>query len=117
MKVCCPPAARQAVSKVVEVDEIDADLLAEEGITCHGPTGEWEHVYELPLVSGVALCCTDLLFNIEEHLPGVAGFIAQHVTASTGFFGVTRLGRLFMWARPMPFEDGWRSRASGMTSA
>ncbi len=101
-KVVCPQGAQNQVEKVVRVDAVDTALLPEHGIECHSPVGEaagaFELCYELPLDDGVALVFTDLLFN-QQHLPGFSGLIARYVTASTGFFGVTRIGRMFLWGR------------------
>lgn len=99
--LCCPAGARKKVEAVVSVDGDDTDVLGPYGITCHAPTGDgsFEHVYELPLDEGVALVATDTLFHLTEHLPGFGGFIARYITASTGFFGVTRLGRVFLMGR------------------
>ncbi len=101
LQVCCPAGARAKAEQVVAVDMTDEELLVPLGIKCIAPLGSnaFEHVYELPLDDGVALCCSDSLFHLREHLPGFSGFIARYVTGSSGFFGVTRLGRLFMMGR------------------
>ncbi len=99
--VCCPAGAREQVEAVVPVDGLAWDVLGPHGITCHSPAGDdsFEHIYELPLRDGAALICADTVFHLREHLPGFSGFIARYITASTGFFGVTRLGRLFLWGK------------------
>ena len=93
--VCCPEGARAAVGAVVAVHDTAPAVLKEHGIVCHGDPS-FEHTYELPLDDGVALVCADSLFHLREHLPGCGGLIARYITRSTGFFGVTGLGRVFL---------------------
>jgi hypothetical protein len=67
--------------------------LANLGIRCHVPRGikPFELTYELDLSPGSALIFTDVLFNLD-HLSGFTGRLLRLVD-STGFFGITRIGR------------------------
>jgi hypothetical protein len=59
--------------------------------------GVKELAYELPLAGAgglSALVVCDTFFNIEQKLNS---FVADTLLGSTGFFGVTRLGRLMLW--------------------
>ncbi len=95
VKVLCPQAARKAVEKKVPVDGDVETYEGEAGVRCLEPAGArgMERVYGLDVGGGQALVFCDLMFNLD-HMPGFGGWIARNVTASTGFFGVTRLGRL-----------------------
>ncbi|MFT7518397.1 MAG: hypothetical protein ACI9MC_000528, partial [Kiritimatiellia bacterium] len=93
--VCCPASAQAKVEQVVAVDNTDVDALSELGMVVHSPAGGFENAYEVPLDDGVALICTDILFHME-HLPGLSGLIMRYITRSTGFFGVTGVGRFFI---------------------
>jgi hypothetical protein len=95
-RVVCPAAARDHVAKLVRVHATAEEALPPLGVSCHAPPGVkgGELVYELPLEGGVALVFTDLLFNLR-HLPGVSGWLVRLI-GSSGFFGVTRLGRALM---------------------
>ncbi len=103
--VCCPEGARDAAAKVVAVDNVSPVVLEPHGIVCHGDPS-FEQTYELPLDDGVALICADALFNLMEHLPGFSGFMARYVSRSTGFFGVTGLGKLFL-GKQAPVLKAW----------
>jgi hypothetical protein len=104
LRVCCPEGARKAVEQVVAVDATSAELLPPLGITCH-LGGAFEHIYELPLHEGVALVCADSLFHVREHFPGLQGFVMRYITRSTGFFGVTGLGRMFLGKGIKPLKE------------
>lgn len=103
--VVCPAAAKPYVEQVVTVDGIAEEVLPAYGITYHEPAGirPQELVYELPLSTGKALVFTDILFNLnksyfEQNLP-TGKFLFQWLGASaigsSGFFGITGLGRQF----------------------
>lgn len=103
--VVCPAAAKPYVEEVVAVDGIAEEILPAYGITCREPAGirPQELVYELPLSTGKALVFTDILFNLnksyfEQNLP-VGKFLFQWLgtsaIGSSGFFGITGLGRQF----------------------
>jgi len=118
LRVTCPAAARKAVERVVAVDEEAETGAVGGGVSCLEPAGTrpMERAWRLELDEGHALIFCDLLFNLD-HLPGFGGWMARYVTASTGFFGVTRLGR-FMgisdkaafrgWLEDQADEDGLR---------
>ncbi|MFN7147680.1 MAG: hypothetical protein ACK4YP_28180 [Myxococcota bacterium] len=90
VRVVCPAASRGKVTDVVPVDGPDTDAP---GVVTHAPPGlsEAEHVYEIDVGAGRALVFCDAVQNMR-HLPGLAGLFFQLV-GSTGFFGVTRIGR------------------------
>jgi hypothetical protein len=103
--VVCPAAAKPYVEQMVAVDGIAEEVLPAYGIICHEPTGirPQELVYELPLPTGKALVFTDILFNLnksyfQQNLP-TGNFLFQWLGASaigsSGFFGITGLGRQF----------------------
>lgn len=103
--VVCPAAAKPYVEQAVVVDGIVEEILPTYGIICHEPAGirPQEFVYELPLPNGKALVFTDILFNLnksylQNHLP-TGEFLLQWLGASaigsSGFFGITGLGRRF----------------------
>lgn len=91
-----PAAARAAAAKVVTVDGTCEDALPEHGIICHKADGlkPFELCYEVDAGNGKALVVTDMLFNLP-HLGGVDGFIMKLI-GSTGFFGMTLIGRTLM---------------------
>jgi len=103
--VVCPAAAKPYVEQVVAVDGIAEDVLPAYGITCHEPAGirPQELVYELPLPTGKALVFTDILFNLnksyfQQHLPTgefLLQWLGTSAIGSSGFFGITGLGRQF----------------------
>ncbi|MEM8778765.1 MAG: hypothetical protein AAGF26_07825, partial [Cyanobacteria bacterium P01_G01_bin.49] len=103
--VVCPAAAKPYVEEMVAVDGTAEEILPQYGITCHQPAGirPQELAYELPLATGQALVFTDILFNLnksyfQQHLP-VGEFLLQwlgtSVIGTSGFFGITGLGRRF----------------------
>lgn len=106
LTVVCPGGVTEAASKVVPIDAEAKATLEPLGVTCHG-SPDFEYTYELPLTDGVALVCADSLFNIREHLPGFAGLMARYVTRSTGFFGTTGLGKLFMGKKGKESTRAW----------
>lgn len=103
--VVCPAAAKPYVEQVVAVDGIAEEVLPAYGIICHKPAGirEQELVYELALSTGKALLFTDILFNLnksylQQNLPTGEFFlqwIGASLIGSSGFFGITGLGRRF----------------------
>lgn len=97
LKVLCPAAATAKVEEKVAVDGSCEEYLPKLGVTCHSPPGikPGELCYELNSGDGKkVLVCTDILFNLP-HLPGLAGAMLKWL-GSTGFFGITRLGRLML---------------------
>ena len=93
MRVVCPEQSRAKVEEKLKVDGLDTEVL---GVTTHAAGGikETEHVYEVDAGAGTALVMCDLLFNLP-HLPGFSGF-ALRMLGSTGFFGLTPVGRMLM---------------------
>lgn len=95
IRVVCPQAALKHVARKVHVDATAEIALPQYGLICHQPPGikPSELVYEVPLSSGGrALLITDLLMNLENQ-SGVGGWFLRAI-GSTGFFGMTAIGRL-----------------------
>lgn len=114
LQVVAPAASRVRVEKVLPCDATAEEVLPARGVICHLPDGlkPAELVYELPLPDGRhALVLTDVLFNIEAHLPGPAGFFLRYVTGSTGHFGPTRLSRLMLVSDGKAFASWLRRQA------
>ena len=110
-RVICPEAARAHVEALVPVHATAEATLPGLGLACHAPPGvkPGELVYELPLEGGVALLFTDLLFNLS-HRPGCSGWILR-LLGSTGFFGVTRIGKALALQDRAAFADWLRTQA------
>ncbi|NJM61197.1 MAG: hypothetical protein HC849_14875 [Oscillatoriales cyanobacterium RU_3_3] len=112
--VVCPAAAKPYVEEVVAVDGTAEEILPEFGIICHEPAGirPQELVYELSLPNGKALVFTDILFNLnksyfQENLPTgkfLFQWLGTSAIGSSGFFGITGLGRQFF----MTDRDAYR---------
>ena len=116
--VVAPASAADAVRSIkLKVHGTSEELLPtiHSEIVVHELTpGKAEPLYQLPLfqdgkLEGYACVVADLFFNLPS---GSAGFIADHILGSSGFFGVTRLGRLFLWLciyrSPTSFCGDWR---------
>ncbi len=110
-RVVCPAAARDKVEQVVKGHGTCEDELPAAGVTCTSPPGlkPDELVYEVPVEGGVALVFCDALFNLP-HLPGFSGLMAKWM-GSTGFFGTTRVGRMFMGNTAA--WKGWLQQTAG----
>ncbi len=95
--VVCADEVRDKVADVVRVDSVVEAALSETDIVVHQPPGivAGERVFELPIDGGVALVFCDSLFNLG-HQPGIGGW-SLRLLGSSGFFGVTRIGR---WLSP-----------------
>lgn len=108
VRVVCPDASRAKVAEVVPVDGPDTDVP---GVVTHAPPGlaEAEHVYEIDVGAGRALVFCDAVMNLR-HLPGLAGLFFQ-LAGSTGFFGVTRVGRWRLVKDAAAFAT-WLERAA-----
>jgi hypothetical protein len=122
--VVCPAAAKPYVEQVVAVDGIAEEVLRAYGIICHEPAGirPQELVYELPLPTGKALVFTDILFNLnksylQQHLP-TGEFLLQWIGASaigsSGFFGITGLGRRFFLKDRNAYRQWLEALADGI---
>lgn len=116
-RVLCPQAATAAVSQKVAVDgAADEPSAIGGGVIAHAPPGikPGELAYELDLGPGhgPALVFNDMLMNLGR-VPGLDGLLFRLV-GSTGFFGMTGIGRLLMlrdrrafagWLRQMAERD------------
>jgi hypothetical protein len=122
--IVCPAAAKPYVEQVVAVDGIAEEVLPAYGIICHEPAGirPQELVYELPLPTGKALVFTDILFNLnksylQQHLP-TGEFLLQWLGASaigsSGFFGITGLGRRFFMKDRNAYRQWLEALADGI---
>lgn len=109
IQLICPEAAREAVERVVHVDstcEKEAEELNTRGVVCHQPEGvrPGEIVFQLKLDDGgSALVFTDLFFNLP-HGAGFFGWLFR-MLGSTGFFGMTGIGRMFMLKNKAVFKN------------
>ncbi len=105
IQVLAPKGARAAVEKAVTVDGTCEEVLPNHAIVCHMADGlkPVELCYELETGEGKALVVTDMLFNLP-HLAGTFGLVMKLV-GSTGFFGMTFLGRRLMLKDPAAFKS------------
>lgn len=96
LRVICPAAARRQVETKVPVDAVCEDVLAEYGVKFYAPAGlrPGELCYQFDTEAGPVLVVCDLLFNMD-HQPGFDGLLFR-LLGSSGFFGMTAIGRLFM---------------------
>lgn len=95
-RLVAPAAARPVVERKIGAGAIEAsceETLHALGVTFHTVPGlkPQELVYE---VAGALVFC-DALFNLQEHLPGAGGVVFR-VIGSTGFCGMTWIGRNFL---------------------
>jgi hypothetical protein len=106
LQVVCPAASRGPVEDVVRVHATCEEVLPPLGIELHVPAGvkAGEIAYGVPAGEGRVLVLCDLLFNVP-HQPGLGGWILRLV-GSSGFFGMTRIGRRFMLEDREVFR-GW----------
>jgi hypothetical protein len=124
LKVVCPAAAKPYVEQVVVVDGIAEEVLPAYGIICHEPAGirPQELVFELPLPTGKALVFTDILFNLnksylEQQLPTgefLLQWLGASVIGSSGFFGITGLGRRFFMHDRNAYRQWLEALADGI---
>jgi hypothetical protein len=105
IRVLAPRVAVDAATKRVRVNGDCETALPAMGITCHVPPGvkASELVYELSTGDGRALIFNDALMNIPN-IPGFEGSILRWL-GSTGFFGVTRVGKLLLNVDPPAFRS------------
>ena len=95
--VVAPKAAIAKVSEKVKVDGSCEELLPKFKIGVHAIPGlkPTELAYELALQDGgKALVVNDALMNIP-HIPSPGGWLLRLI-GSTGFFGMTRLGKMML---------------------
>lgn len=122
--IVCPAAAKPYVEQVVAVDRIAEEVLPAYGIICHEPAGirPQELVYELPLPTGRALVFTDILFNLnksylQQHLPTgefLLQWLGASIIGSSGFFGITSLGRRFFMKDRNAYHQWLEALADGI---
>jgi hypothetical protein len=97
--VVAPAAAIPYVEEVVSVDASAEEFLPQYGIVCHQPIGirPQELAYELRLPTGKALVFTDILFNLTDSYLEQYGStkLLLKTLGASGFFGITRLGKMF----------------------
>lgn len=112
-KIVCPEAVLAPVQAVVRVDDTEQSALSALGATVYAPPGlkDAELVLEVPVEGGKALIFTDQVFHLREHLGGVGGFMMRYVTRSSGFFGISGLGRLLLLRDRRPFAAWLREQA------
>lgn len=106
LRVICPRAAQVYVEQKVAVDAVAEDELPRHGIRCHVPAGlrPAEVCLELDVGEHRALVFTDILFNLK-HAPGLDGIILKLIRSS-GYFGMTPVGRLLLLKDRAKFR-GW----------
>lgn len=94
LKVLCPAGVKDVVAEKVPVDGTVEDSLPDLGIEVLTPNGvkSVECAYRLP-VAGTAIAVCDLLFNVP-HKKGFGGRVLRWL-GSTGFFGVTKIGKRY----------------------
>jgi hypothetical protein len=113
-----PEGSRKRIEQVVHLDDTCEAALPALGVAAHVPDGTRGHevALELPIAGGVALVFCDLVFNVP-HQPGFGGWVLKHVSASTGFFGASRLAKMALvrdkkalaeWLRRMAARDDVR---------
>ena len=113
-QVLTPSFIHDAAAKLVAVDGHCEDVLPGLGIACRTPAGvkDSEFVYELPVDGGVAVVITDLLFNLPV-LKGFDGWVFKMI-GSSGFFGMTAVGRMLMLNNRGRFKR-WLESQAGRT--
>ncbi len=122
LQVLCPQVAMRRVRSIVKVDAAVEDKLPAFGIPCLQPEGvrRYEFCYLIGPPDGRVLVFSDLLFNLK-HLHGPEGWLLKTI-GSTGFFGMTGVGRFFLlkkkrvfaeWLRKIADTDGLRAICVG----
>jgi len=85
--------------KNIKIDGTCESVLPQLGINClKAPGNNMELVYQFPIDAPIdsesfAFVCTDMLFNHKK----VGSFFVDNVLNSTGYFGVTPIGRMFLF--------------------
>lgn len=112
LTVLCPAAARSKVEGEVSVDGTVEEQLAGFGVRWLGPDGlkPIERAYELPLANGHALLMGDILMNLP-HLPGFGG-VVMRLLGSTGYLGMTRVGRMLLLQEKVAFRRWLEAQAA-----
>lgn len=106
-KVYAPALARAAVEKVVPVDATVEDAGGALGASVLGPDGikRSEYVY----VARGTWVFADVMMNLPK-LPGLDGWLFG-VLGSTGFFGITGIGRMALLTNRAAFK-AWLGQAA-----
>jgi hypothetical protein len=109
--VATPAPVRSRVARDVAVDEDVEAIAGRYGFTVLEPDGikPVERVYALPVTGGQAWVIGDMMMN----LPDSSGFVGWlfRVLGSTGFFGITGIGRLLMLKDRAAFK-AWMLRSA-----
>lgn len=95
--VVAPKAALDKAKEKVAVTATCEEFLPGKGVRVHVPAGikPSELVYEIDTGDGgVALVVTDILMNLPR-LKGLDGWLLK-ILGSTGFFGITGIGRMLL---------------------
>jgi hypothetical protein len=95
--ILAPSVARSHVEKIVPVDHDCEEFLPRLGIQFEVPPGGgMELVYKIKVhehdYDGYAFVCADTLFNLPK-----GNFFTDHIMGNSGFFGVSRIGRIVLW--------------------
>jgi hypothetical protein len=113
-KVLCPEPVRAKVEELVPVDGTVESELPKLGARVHEIPGvkPIERAIEIESGRGPALLICDVLFNLP-HQPGIKGRLLRWM-GSSGFFGMTRLGR-FMLLKDREAFRAWLQQQSERT--
>jgi hypothetical protein len=105
IQIVAPRAAMAKVAEKVAVDGAAEDLLIGTGFEPWNIEGikATELCYRVDLGKGHGLVFTDALMNLS-HLKGLEGWILRLV-GSTGFFGMTAIGRLILLKERKAFKQ------------
>jgi hypothetical protein len=108
LRIVAPEGSRAKAAERLPVDGPDTDVP---GVVTHVIAGvkDVEHAYELDAGAGSALVFCDALFNVP-HQPGLGGLLLRLV-GSSGFFGMTRIGRLALLTDARAYAAWLRARA------
>lgn len=96
-RVLAPRNARAKVEEVIAVDAPCEDVLAEQGVRWHNPSGMkdgYELVYELDLPSGGRALVVNDVLAVPSRPPGFGGMINGFLGPQGGF-GIPRIVRFF----------------------
>lgn len=109
--VAAPAPVRAKVAREVAVD-VDVETIADRfGFTVVSPAGikPLERIYALPVADGVAWVLGDVMMNLP-HGSGFAGWLFKTL-GSTGFFGITGIGRWLLLQDRARFK-AWLQQAA-----
>jgi hypothetical protein len=108
-KLVCPNDAMTKVRAVVDIDGSCEELLPKAGVKVHTIPGvkATELAYEVDSGNGPSLLFCDCMMNLPQ-LPKLGGKI-MGALGSTGFFGTTRLGKIFLVKDRSAFKDWLKS--------